>query len=514
MVSPISANRGLSDATPIKKAGKLISSGNTTYRVTFKNNKDIALAIKNKAWKGDLPEPKLHFWEKGRYVILHINDNGEDLYVKVNKNSLMKRFGFTKDQLKGKTEVTELVSQKLSAFEKGTLPNAREALMEEHKSKAAVLSIENCIEEANRISKNDPALAQVYYDSGARALDGIRQTASQLVAEADKAPIQDKDNLYKAAANYYRTGANEPVNDPICILELGKLLVKTPSTYIEGIDWLIKAKDEGLQPLGKELLSDNLDKYNASREITEDLHQAIANAHPKTDALTWDSFNLGEKFLKRNYPKLASIYFKAAVEQQAMPEKAGTMNLAIGLAYYKNKNYDAAITYYEAAANDKNYALCMQACAKAKKEQAKTETDSALAAKHIGDAEAYYQKAMDVGGKEATLLLGDLLVKRSKKGNDVVNPEDYKKGIDLLLQEGKTKKAVLGDDLRIEMKNGLGEYLREELDSGRLDEVYPEKRTRVQDVIKSANILIEENKRREEQIKKEVKADLEQQGLT
>jgi len=98
-------------ATPIKD-----SKGTKQDRITFANldlanTKLLAVAIKSKEWPGNKP-PTLHFWEKWRFCLLKIKQSdGTECYVKVNRNSIAKRFGINKAFFEG--DVTDFVNTQL-----------------------------------------------------------------------------------------------------------------------------------------------------------------------------------------------------------------------------------------------------------------------------------------------------------------------------------------------------------------------------------------------------------------
>ena len=211
----ISAERTWSDAPSLRGTG--VDKAKASYRVQFTGMpKELAVATINRGWD---TKPKLNLLEKRRYLILKIKDvNGNEVFIKVNKNSLLERLGIDKKTIKGKTDVTDIVKHRLDE-----IADAQKA------KEAANQNLSENLNKGNELYFNKNYKdAFIYYKAAADqgSVEAMKNCAKIKKSNAEKEPNPALARQHrKEVRTYYRTAAN--LGDKEAMILLRGLLNQT-----------------------------------------------------------------------------------------------------------------------------------------------------------------------------------------------------------------------------------------------------------------------------------------------
>lgn len=252
MTSSISASFAQTTAKQITDptSKKVISKGKNQKRVLFSDlhdpNKQYALAIKDQI---SANKPKLGLIEKRYYAVLKVKQGDNEVYVKVNRQSLAKRLGIPAKSFKDQIDVTNTVQQQVEKLKPIELPEdivkdwQIDSSEEDEKAKR---SAKDNFELG--INTNDPRLELICLSEAAKKMTPQSQENSPSVKAAKLLGIHFKKTHPEKAEEYLRRAAQQGNADAKA--QLGEILItrakkeENPVLYREAIAWLKKAEDQ------------------------------------------------------------------------------------------------------------------------------------------------------------------------------------------------------------------------------------------------------------------------------
>ena len=289
MTSSISATFAQTTAKQITDptSHKVISKGKNHKRVLFSDlhdpNKEYALAIKAKIYDASGKKPKLGLIEKRFYAVLKVKQGNNEVYVKVNRQSLAKRLGIPAKSFKDQIDVTNTVQQQVEKLKPKPIELPGEIAEDWQIASSEYAKVRQQSAKDNYdlgINTVDARLQLICLSEAAKKMTPQSKKNSPSVKAAKLLGIHFKKTHPEKAEEYLRGAARQGNADAMA--HLGDILIqrakidKNPAYYREALDWLKKAGDQSdaldlLEQEWKEMLKKEFSVMPSYRENSQNM---------------------------------------------------------------------------------------------------------------------------------------------------------------------------------------------------------------------------------------------------